>query len=89
MRYLIICLALAGCGQSVSPGIEVRTVEVPVIEQRPCPADAPVRPPPLAKPLPTDAKRLSVVLAAKLLEYAGDGKYADRAEAYFKACGEG
>lgn len=77
-------LFLYGCSHD-QKGIEVRTVEVPVIEQRPCPGEIPKRPDPLG-PLPTDAVKLAATLAAKLVEYSGAGGYADRADAWMQRC---
>lgn len=85
--YRLLCLsiiALSGCASS-EPGIEVRTVEVVRTVQAPCPGPRPERPEPLG-PLPTDAVKLAAVLGAKLLEYAGPGMYADRADAIFDRC---
>lgn len=82
-------LMLTSCTTASPPGIEVRTVEVPVEIQRPCPGTVPVRPAPLARPLPTDAQALAALLAAKLVEWADEGKYGDQAEAYVKACPPG
>lgn len=83
MRAILILgtfMALAACGQPVTPPstqikLQDRIVEV----QRPCRATAPVKPAPLARPLPDDQRRLAAVLAAKLEEYAGQGMFADRA----------
>lgn len=77
--------ALMACATAKEPGIEVRTVEVPVEVQKPCPGIVPVRPAPLGL-LPNDLTALAALLGAKLVEYAGDGKYADQADAYFKSC---
>jgi hypothetical protein len=60
--------------------IEVR--EVP----RPCTARIPNRPDPLPSNLPTHPVALAALLGAKLAEYSAPGKYADQAEAYFRAC---
>lgn len=77
-------LTLAGCA-TTEPGIEVRTVEVPVEVLRPCPAKAPVRPDP-GGPWPSGLLALSAALAAKLAEYSAPGKYADQVDAYVAAC---
>lgn len=87
----IACLALfclAAC-QTTQPGIEVRTVEVVREVQKPCPGTPPVRPAPLAKPLPADLAMLVATLAAKLGEYTLPGKFADQADAYVEACPPG
>lgn len=78
-------IALAAC-QTTQPGIEVRVVEKLVEVQKPCPATPPVRPRPLGALPDTSPAALALVLA-KLREYADDGKFADRAEAYFQTCG--
>lgn len=81
-----VCLALIITACSTpEPGIEVRTVEVVREVQKPCPGTVPVRPAPLG-PLPADALALAATLGAKLAEYAGPGKYADQASAYFASC---
>lgn len=59
---------------------EVRTVE------RPCRAAVPKRPDPLPDTLPSHPVALAALLGAKLAEYSAPGKYADQADAYFKAC---
>lgn len=84
MRWLIFSLLLAGCAQG--PGaVEVRTVEVIKEVMVPCPAVAPARPAKLG-PLPADAAGALLVVSAKLLEYAGAGGYADRAEDALSTC---
>jgi hypothetical protein len=90
MKYAIplLFLSLAGCGAGVvpPPAVEIRTVTKTVEVQKPCPVTVPVRPAPLAKPLPTDLGKLVAVLGAKLVEYAGSGAYADRADAALRKC---
>lgn len=88
MRMLLTSTAammLTACASAGEPGIEVRTVRVPVETQVPCPAMRPDRPGPLAE-LPTDAVEALGIVAAKLAEYSGPGKYADRAELFFDLC---
>ena len=87
-RYVVLAavLLITACAKPAAPGIEVRTLEVPVEVQAPCPGIAPVAPGPLDRPLPDDAVALAAVLAAKLVEYVGPGKYVDRVEAYVAAC---
>jgi len=82
---ILAVLVLAGCA-TPKPAIEIRTVEVPVVEQRPCPVQIPKRPDPLARPLPSDANELARLLAAKLDEWAGAGGYGEQAEAALKRC---
>ena len=84
MRYLIL-LALAGCSHT-EPGIEVRTVEVIKEVQVPCAAKPVERPEPVGT-LPPGAADAVIVLAAKLLEWAGKGGYADRADTAIESCG--
>lgn len=90
MRYLILALIvlLAGCGTGVTPppAVEVRTQTVIKEVAKPCPVTIPERPAPLAKPLPTDAVRLAALLGAKLVEWAGPGKYGERADAALRQC---
>lgn len=90
MRHLIIApfALLAACGTGVTPppAVEVRTVVKTVEVAKPCPVTIPERPAPLAKPLPTDAVRLAALLGAKLVEWAGPGKYGERADAALRQC---
>jgi len=79
-------LFLTACATTSEPGIEVRTVEVVRTVQAPCPGEKPVRPAPLERPLPTSLEALTATLAAKLLEYAGEGQYADKADAIMTRC---
>lgn len=83
---IILCLPAAMCGERPEPGIQIRTVEVVKEVQRPCPVTKPSRPAPLAKPYPSDAVQLAAALTAKLLEYAGPGGYAERADAAIDRC---
>jgi hypothetical protein len=87
MRFVLFLalLTLTACAHD-QQGVEVRTVTVEKPVMQPCPATPPVRPAPLAKPLPTDLSALVATLAAKLGEYVLPGKYADQAEAYVRAC---
>lgn len=87
-RYLMLLpIALTACaGTTPPPAVEVRTVVKTVEIQRPCPITTPVRPAPLARPLPTDAVKLLALVAAKLVEYSGAGGYADRADAAIELC---
>lgn len=78
---------IGGCGtDQAHPAVEVRTQTVVKEVQRPCPVTIPQRPAPLTKPLPTDAAKLAATLGAKLVEYAGPGRYADKADAALKIC---
>lgn len=84
-RLAVFTLLLAGCAHKPDPAVEVRVVEVPVEVQKPCPGEVPERPAPIGE-LPRDLRQLAALLGAKLTEYAGEGQYADQAEAYFRAC---
>lgn len=82
----IVALALlAACKTAPEPGIEVRTVEVVVETQKPCPGSVPTRPAPLGT-LPAGMAAALAKTLAKLAEYSAPGKYADQAAAYFDAC---
>lgn len=78
--FALIC----ACSQ---PAVRVRTVEVVKEVQRPCAVTKPVRPAPIG-PLPADAVQLAAVLGAKLIEFAGPGGYAERAERALTICTE-
>lgn len=91
-------LLLVGCaGRTPEPEIvleQPETIEAPVAEQpvevrqvpRSCAGRPPNRPDPLPSDLPSHPVALAALLGAKLAEYSAPGKYADQAEAYFKAC---
>lgn len=85
---LATALLLSACATDSGPppAVQIRTVERVVEVQRPCPVKVPVRPGPLAKPLPTDAIALAAVLALKLNEYIGPGKWADGVESALDKC---
>lgn len=90
MRYSIISalLLLTACGAATTPppAVETRIVTKTVEVAKPCPVTKPVRPAPLAKPMPTDLARFAATVLAKLTEYAGPGGYADRADAAIDQC---
>lgn len=77
-------LLLAGCAHTPG-GVEVKTIEVVKEVMVPCPAQAPARPTPLGA-LPDLAEDALRIVSAKLLEYAGKGGYADKAEDAIKLC---
>lgn len=80
-------LFLAACGATTPhPAVEVRTVTVVKEVQKPCPVQKPDRPAPLARPLPVDSTQLAALLSLKLLEYAGPGGYAEKADLALKRC---
>jgi len=88
MRAIVMLVLLAGC--STVPSVpEVRIQKETVEVARPCAVTVPVRPAPLARPLPSDSVALAALLGGKLSEYAGPGAYADRAEAAIKICTSG
>lgn len=84
---LLCCICVIGCSTTdqAPPGVDVQIVEVIKEVQRPCAATIPVRPEPLGV-LPSDAVAALAITGAKLVEYAGKGKYADRATAALRTC---
>ena len=86
MVALIAALSACKTTGTPPPAIEIRTVERVVEVQRPCTVTKPARPAPLARPLPTDAVALAAVLAEKLAEWSGPGRYGDRADAAINRC---
>jgi len=90
MRYLIIIatIALTACSKEAlpPPPVDHQVVTVTKEVQRPCNVKVPVRPAPLALPLPTDLGQLVAVLGAKLAEWSGPGKYGDRARDALAIC---
>lgn len=77
-------ITLTACA-TPEPAIQVRTVEVPVIEQVPCPAEVPTRPDPLGE-LPADANAALAKALSVLALWSGPGMFGDRAESYFAVC---
>jgi len=92
MRRLILTLVAwsllpGGCVADQSrPAVEIRTVTVYKDVQRPCPVTVPTRPAPLTSKMPTDLAKFAATALAKLVEYAGPGRYADKADAAIKTC---
>lgn len=89
LAVLVAALTLSACGAAdtgARPAVEVKTVTVYRDAQRPCAAKKPERPGKLVRPLPTDTTALAALLGAKLTEYDGSGKYADRADAAIDLC---
>lgn len=85
MRWLVFsALLLTGCADGPRP-VKVVVQEKIVEVQRPCPVTVPARPAPIGA-LPTNARDALRIAAAKLLEWAGDGGYADRADAAIAIC---
>lgn len=84
-----LSVIISGCAARQAaappPAVRVETVEVVKEVQRPCAGTIPARPAPLGV-LPEDARALASMLGAKLVEYAGPGKYADRADALMARC---
>lgn len=88
-RYIALAsvAALSACTGTVPPpAVEVRTQTVIKEVAKPCPVTKPVRPAPLAKPLPTDLARFAATVLAKLTEWSGPGGYGDRADAAIATC---
>jgi len=87
-----LALALAACAgkplPAPAPAVVVEYRDRLVEVQRPCPAQRPTRPTPLARPLPRTPAQLVDLLTAKLTEWAGAGGYGDRADAAIKTCTE-
>lgn len=82
-----IALLLSACaGTTPPPAVEIRTVTRTVEVAKPCPVTKPIRPAPLAKPLPTDGVALAALLGLKLGEWSAPGGYGDRAEAALDTC---
>lgn len=87
MKKIVIAasaLALAGCASS-QPGIDVRTVEVPVVRVEKCIAaeDVPETPPWLGRRKSRDARVLADILLARVFEWQVYGK---KVEAVMKGC---
>lgn len=83
---LALGLGLSACAGKPKPAIDIKFVEVVVEVQKPCPGEKPVRPAPLARPLPSDLGQLAATLAKKLAEYSDPGNYADQADAFVDRC---
>lgn len=90
MRYPILAalLLLTGCGAGATPppAVEIRTVTKTVEVAKPCPVTIPERPAPLPAVMPTDLAKFAATVLAKLVEYAGPGRYADKADAALRTC---
>jgi hypothetical protein len=83
------CLAACSTTPKPCPPAQlpkVETIEVVRTVAKPCPVTQPIKPAPLAKPLPTKSDALIAVLVEKLAEYAGQGGYAERAEQAIASC---
>ena len=79
-------LTLAACSHAPAP-VDVRIQERTVEVMRPCPVEVPTRPAPIdGATLPEDARDALRIVTAKLLEWAGQGGYGDRAEAALAVC---
>lgn len=87
-KIAIAAFALSGCATTSGspPAVQVREIIKTVEVAKPCPVTKPTRPAPLPKPMPTDLARFAATLAAKLVEWAGPGGYADRADAAIATC---
>jgi hypothetical protein len=85
MRWSVFsALLLAGCADGPRP-VKVVVQEKIVEVQRPCPVTVPARPAPIGA-LPANARDALRIAAAKLLEFAGPGGYADKADAALVIC---
>lgn len=90
MRSWMLLFLLAGCATTPRPcppslpRVEVKEVIREVA--KPCPVTIPAKPAPLAKPLPTKSDALIAVLTGKLLQYAGAGGYAEKADEAIRLC---
>lgn len=80
------CLTGCATDQSGPPAVRIETVTRTVEIQRPCAVTKPVRPAPLARPLPDDMGRLLALVSGKLAEWSGPGGYGERAEAAIDTC---
>lgn len=82
-RIVVLALLLAGCAHK-QPGIEVNTVEVPVIRVEKCLAagDIPKRPADLPK-RPANISSALDVAVAKVLEWMS---YGAKADAVMRGC---
>ena len=82
-RFLPLVLALSAC-QTARPGIEVRTVEEPVVRVESCiaRADIPDRPASLPKRPASIVAALDIAVA-KILEWTS---YGEKADAVLRGC---
>lgn len=80
----LIPVLLTACS-TVKPGIEVRTVEVPVIHTQRCidPANVPQRPAKLQTPRPPDARRALDLAVAKVMQWE---RYGGEAHVLLNGC---
>lgn len=87
-RFVMIAgLSLSSCaGTTPPPAVEVRTQTVVKEVAKPCPVRTPVRPAPLARPLPSDAVALAALLGSKLSEWAAPGGFGDQALKAIATC---
>lgn len=83
-KVFFVSLTLAACS-TPRPGIEIRTVEVPVEVMRPCLTEIPVRPERFDSGGETDARNLAALLTAKLLEWR---QYGTEAGMALRRCAE-
>jgi len=87
LALLVVATPLTGCfGGTGQERVRIEYRDRVVETQKPCPAERPARPGPLARPLPSDAGRLVDLLTAKLEEWAGSGGYGDKADAAISRC---
>lgn len=87
-KITIAAFLLSACATTgdPSPAVSIKTVTRTVEVQRPCAVTKPVRPLPLARPLPDDMGRLLALVSGKLAEWSGPGGYGERADAAIDTC---
>ncbi|WP_299327666.1 hypothetical protein [Parasphingopyxis sp.] len=85
MRWIIFSLLFAGCAGT--PAIQVRTVEIPVVELRHCLStdDIPATPEPFDRGDETDARNLLALATANLREWR---QYGVESQATMRRCAE-
>lgn len=86
MKYLVLAIPvlLAACNTAQS-GVEIRTVEVPVLRVEKCvkTTDIPQRPARLATPRPNNASRALDLAVAKVMQWE---RYGGEAHALLNGC---
>lgn len=85
MRGLVFSLVFLLAACMPKPGIEIRTVEKPVLVIEKCikKEDAPVLPSPLQKPIPSDLETALSVALAKVSEWT---RYGAEASTIINGC---
>lgn len=85
LKISSLALLLCGCASSAPPAVQLEIQREVVRVRERCPVEIPARPAPLG-PLPANLEQAARQLLAKLMEYADDGGYADRADAALAIC---